>query len=106
MSEWSKEPDLRPGSVSCVGSNPTGCKLGAVAQMVERTLSMREVLGSMPSCSIFFKKNNKINKKIELFIVAIAQLGERKTEDLEVNGSIPFGDIVWQLGGVVNAVPC
>lgn len=26
MSEWSKEPDLRPGSVSCVGSNPTSCK--------------------------------------------------------------------------------
>ena len=25
MSEWSKEPDLRPGSVSCVGSNPTRC---------------------------------------------------------------------------------
>ena len=23
MSEWSKEPDLRSGSVSCVGSNPT-----------------------------------------------------------------------------------
>ena len=28
MSEWSKEPDLRPGSVSCVGSNPTQCTLG------------------------------------------------------------------------------
>ena len=26
MSEWSKEPDLRPGSVNCVGSNPTSCK--------------------------------------------------------------------------------
>ena len=25
LSEWSKEPDLRPGSVSCVGSNPTPC---------------------------------------------------------------------------------
>ena len=26
-------------------------------------------------------------------VVAIAQLGERKTEDLEVTGSIPVGDI-------------
>uniref|UniRef100_A0A6C0EI43 Uncharacterized protein n=1 Tax=viral metagenome TaxID=1070528 RepID=A0A6C0EI43_9ZZZZ len=28
MSEWSKEPDLRPGSVCCVGSNPTRCNKG------------------------------------------------------------------------------
>ena len=105
MSEWSKEPDLRPGSVCCVGSNPTGCNLGAVAQMVERMLSMDEVLGSMPSCSKYFFKLIKTNKQIALFIVAIAQLGERKTEDLEVIGSIPIGDIR-QLGGVVNAVPC
>ena len=26
------------------------------------------------------------------YYVAIAQLGERKTEDLEVTGSIPVGD--------------
>ena len=26
MSEWSKEPDLRPGGVNRVGSNPTSCK--------------------------------------------------------------------------------
>ena len=25
MSEWSKEPDLRPGSVSFAGSNPASC---------------------------------------------------------------------------------
>jgi hypothetical protein len=48
MSEWSKEPDLRSGSVSCVGSNPTRCTTqGVVAQMVERSLSMREVVRSM-----------------------------------------------------------
>ena len=55
---------------------------GAVAQMVERFVSIEEVLGSMPSCSNIF--------------VAIAQLGERKTEDLEVIGSIPIGDMfIW-----------
>ena len=27
MSEWSKEPVLRSGSESCVGSNPTVCTL-------------------------------------------------------------------------------
>ena len=32
-------------------SVPSGC--GAVAQMVERSLSMREVLGSIPSSSSF-----------------------------------------------------
>ena len=26
MSEWSKEPDLRPGVYERVGSNPTECK--------------------------------------------------------------------------------
>ena len=57
---------------------------GAVAQMVERFVSIEEVLGSMPSCSNIF--------------VAIAQLGERKTEDLEVIGSIPIGDMfIWYL---------
>ena len=34
MSEWSKEPDLRPGSVSCVGSNPTSCNLYFIIQIL------------------------------------------------------------------------
>ena len=34
MSEWSKEPDLRPGSVSCVGSNPTRCNSRTVQWLV------------------------------------------------------------------------
>ena len=58
MSEWSKEPDLRPGSVSCVGSNPTSCKSRPkyvlklfftwLAQSVERTPFKRVVKGSSP----------------------------------------------------------
>ena len=31
-------------------------------------------------------------RKYLSYAVAIAQLGERKTEDLEVTGSIPVGD--------------
>ena len=58
MSEWSKEPDLRPGSISCVGSNPTPCKCDEItikisftqlAQSVERTPFKRVVEGSSPS---------------------------------------------------------
>ena len=37
-----------------VGSFGRGRAEGAVAQMVERSLSMREVLGSIPSSSTFF----------------------------------------------------
>ncbi len=37
-----------------VGSFGRGAAEGAVAQMVERSLSMREVLGSIPSSSTFF----------------------------------------------------
>ena len=39
MSEWSKEPDLRPGSVSCVGSNPTQCTLGYCIVLPPRGVS-------------------------------------------------------------------
>ena len=45
MSEWSKEPDLRPGSVSCEGSNPSSCKIECniidnVYQMENLTMDM------------------------------------------------------------------
>ena len=37
-------------------------------------------------------------------LAAIAQLGERQTEDLKVPGSIPGGGILWHLGRVVKAI--
>ena len=74
LSEWSKEPDLRSGSVSCVGSNPTRCKFpysvmvnirpfqglapGSIPGMgnmpywrnwIARTTSNREAAGSSPA---------------------------------------------------------
>jgi hypothetical protein len=67
MPEWSKGADLRSASASCVGSNPTlvtisffnslqdikrGKEYGDVAQMVERSLCMRKVAGSMPVISM------------------------------------------------------
>ena len=39
MSEWSKEPDLRSGSVSCVGSNPTRCIEGYKRRLPPRGIS-------------------------------------------------------------------
>ena len=51
MSEWSKEPDLRPGSISCVGSNPTSCNyitLPLWLSWLERAAVNREVIGSIP----------------------------------------------------------
>ena len=56
MSEWSKEPDLRPGTYCAWVRTPLDAFFfsGDVAQMVERSLSMREVLGSMPSFSKTF----------------------------------------------------
>ena len=36
-----------------IESNKDGCNRGELAQMVERSLSMREVRGSMPRFSIF-----------------------------------------------------
>ena len=55
MSEWSKEPDLRPGSVCCE-FDP--CRelyiiIGSVAQMVERTLSMRDDGDRYPALPIW-----------------------------------------------------
>ena len=35
---------------------------------------------------------------------ALAQLGERQTEDLKVPGSIPGGGTHWHLGRVVKAI--
>ena len=50
MSEWSKEPVLRSGSVSCVGSNPTDCNFFArLAQLVERQTLNLVVAGSSPA---------------------------------------------------------
>ena len=102
---------------------------GELAQMVERSLSMREVRGSMPRFSMFSTNMTKwgfpfpqqvvskesvdeavgpVRKALltvrsqglvrccgvhltssYLFLAAIAQLGERQTEDLKVPGSIP-----------------
>ena len=84
--------------------------------MVERSLSMREALGSMPRFSTFCvsarinffdvqsltgsgdgqkKLDRDINRDNEC-VAAIAQLGERQTEDLEVPGSIPgLGIVSW-----------
>ena len=45
---------------------------GAVAQMVERALSMREAVGSMPTCSNFifiFIVRNKDNTFLHLWII-------------------------------------
>ena len=50
MSEWSKEPVLRSGSESCVGSNPTDCNFFArLAQLVERQTLNLVVAGSSPA---------------------------------------------------------
>ena len=105
------------------------CCHGELAQMVERSLSMREVRGSMPRFSMFSTNITKrrfpfpqqvvskesvdeavgpVRKALltvrsqglvrccgvhltssYLFLAAIAQLGERQTEDLKVPGSIP-----------------
>ena len=45
----------------CDGCDPAKCATGDVAQMVERSLSMREALGSMPRFSTF------LNMKTVLF---------------------------------------
>ena len=61
MSEWSKEPDLRSGSVSCVGSNPTQCTLGYVIVLPPRGVSwliLRE---------LFF--HSSVGQSIRLLIV-------------------------------------
>ena len=51
-------------------------------------------------CSVISMKASHIVQQE----AAIAQLGERQTEDLKVPGSIPGGGIFWHLGRVVKAV--
>ncbi len=113
----------------CVSLFHLQCNHGELAQMVERSLSMREVRGSMPRFSMFSTNITKRRRPFPqqvvskesfdeavgpvrkalltvysqgllrccgvhltssyLFLAAIAQLGERQTEDLKVPGSIP-----------------
>ena len=79
--------------------------VGGVAQMVERSLSMREVLGSIPGASnhifeprqfgrIFlhfctFYGLNKRSKAAKPSVGGVAQMVERSLSMREVPGSIP-----------------
>ena len=48
--------------------------IGELAHMVERSLSMREVLGSIPRFSIFLQ----LNKKILIYLFSTAKKRRRK----------------------------
>ena len=74
---------------------------GRVAQLVERQSNKLPVEGSSPfvtilfhlncPCEMWFLKNivRSPQNVVESVTAAIAQLGERQTEDLKVPGSIP-----------------
>ena len=72
---------------------------GSLAQMVERSLCMREVMGSMPMSSkcirstSFFQHFTKemTRTSTPLFLASLAQLVERKTCNLEGRCSTHLG---------------
>ena len=107
-----------------IESNKDGCNNGELAQIVECSLSMREVRGSMPRfsirsffvicrlvCADYLKRVDislayrLVVQYLSSFHAAIAQFGERQTEDLKVPGSIPgrgtmfiiFSETSWYL---------
>jgi hypothetical protein len=51
LAEWLKRSPAKRLDYVLTGSNPVVVAHGGVAQMVERVLSMHEVVGSMPTTS-------------------------------------------------------
>ena len=74
----------------CPSGQGVGLELRWALPAQVRTLSVSTFLGKVVSLWGFFVGKKKYIQKSE---AAIAQLGERQTEDLEVPGSIPgFGN--------------
>ena len=76
---------------------------------IRRLTTNQKIGGSSPSRDRFFFFLGRTDplvphSRVPRLLAAIAQLGERQTEDLKVPGSIPGGGIFWHLGRVVKAI--
>ena len=95
LAEWLRRRPAKPVGSARVGSNPTGVGVFSVA-------SAGNALGKSGSSSHRAAEGKQCSMSLaeeERSTAAIAQLGERQTEDLEVPGSIPgYGILTLFLG--------
>ena len=85
---------------------------GACGVVVSRLLCMQKASGSNPDKSICYfvdlpgsSPTSFCERFKSMDVAAIAQLGERQTEDLEVPGSIPGLGIIAQLRPGLQPIP-
>ena len=77
---------------------------------LRRLTTNQKIGGSSPSRDRFFfsflgRTGSLVpHSRVLRHLAAIAQLGERQTEDLKGPGSIPGGGTFWQLGRVGKAI--